>query len=857
MKIEKIFSTVSKTAALLAVLSFAYACGDGGHLQPQGGLGTSESKAEIISFYITKAGSDEQGNSVALDSGETTVTVGWQVIISNPGTGEDALGSKAEGDDVVEAPMITLDSEALGIHLKNLPATGTQEIEDVTEDAVFILTARFGSTVDTDQVTAIVASLEELDVTFTANPAEIYSGQTAELCWTISRAVANYEVIDSNGNVISSSDLVQGDEAPVTDADGMTAGGEANYTGEESEVEPAPAMPPAPPAGTSGCATVSPAETTTYTLTASADGAEEVIKEATVTVNQSVKIDYFTATPEKLEGRGEVELSWKVTPATADVAISGINLKLGTAEFGAEGKTTVVLGQTKTFELTATLPGCDACVDTASVTVEVELKGTLKITASGTQVIFEGESAEIEWSVTDEDGSPKTNANVKIKGGGFGQQGESKGMSDSVTVSPDETTNYTIEASAPDVAEGASGTVTVVVRNWRDAGTEMTKTVTAVGVSSDDVYVGFNDGLVGGGIKLEKSSNAGSTWSTVTLPLMDVIPGISGGPNNIRNFNDFFYPVNALIVDPDDSNMVYTATTGGVFFSKDGGGKWETLAVYALNNTDDIPLPHPTCKGETHKGWPGFAALGIKGLSQACDVAIASDGRFFIATDMRVEYLPLGAGPYIEKETADNDPEGANNAAYGRVNNDLEIAKIGNKEYLFVGTSEGVLKSVDMGGSFAQVAGSGAPGGDVYAVKVDKTNKKLYAGGADGKVYKCSISGNDCSGWSSKSLGGGAVYSIAIDPIKEGAVFAATSKGIYYTPDGAEWRDVTGGPMGSADIAVRSIASAKNGSEGSVFLGTADGVFATTSDVVNEGGTQASVATVNSARTAAQYLLAK
>lgn len=835
----------------LALVFTAAACADGSHTNVRPAPSTAVAPS-IMKFEISKVGGIEPaGSSVTVEPGES-VLLAWEVAVIAKDETKGELGGKADepasGKATAEAPVITLDSAELGIHLENLDAIGSQEIEGITADASFTLTATTSGGTDSRTVGVTVkAPVKPLEVSFTAAPEKITAGEKVELCWEISRSDATFSITDIEGNIIHSSggaaveeEEKEGEPAPGGKPEEMkgksAAEGEgAEETAEEESEEGGETI-------LKGCIDAFPAESTTYYITVSAPDAETVVEEAKVEVEVEVIIQSFAVTPEKISSETEVTLAWEVSPDDAIVLITPM---FDGQKFEAKGEAKAVVKEETTFTLKAYRAGSEEFAKTKDVTVRFEAYVGLVVEVSEDQVIFAGEEAEVNWIVKDSKGVEARGVPVRVRGGEAGAAGQTRDSSGSMTVKPTESTEYTIEVVSGGVV--VQKKVMVAVRNWKgpgagnisiDTATQSTRPITAVEVSKiypDVVYVGFGGGLFsvpgGLGFNLARGIGEGPVWNMIAMPYMAVFPTIAKkGSNNPAFFDDFEYPVNVIIAEAE-TGRIYIGTTGGVFYSDDDGASWKTLVGILLN--DDISLPHPTCFGKETAGWPGQA---LHGLGQVCDIAIASDGRFIIATDWLVEYLPNGVDTFLKEGAGPSGWTGYTGLPLGRVNNDLELAKFDDgKEVLFVGTSKGILRSMDLGATYEEAAGAGAPTSDIYTVKVDTKNNTLYAGGADGTLYICELANYTCKGWITHALGGGVIYSIELDPVKAGALFAAADGGIFYSADGKSWKNVTSNPIKSGTQA-RALAVAKSadGKTGSVWLGTSEGVFVTTSPIIKD-----------------------
>ena len=203
----------------------------------------------------------------------------------------------------------------------------------------------------------------------------------------------------------------------------------------------------APPAA-GGSVSVSPSETTTYTLTARGP-AGITTDTAPVRVNPppGPAIDTFTATSETITAGGSTTLEWTTTNATA-VTITGVSGTLG-----VDGSTSVSPTATTTYTLTAS--DGDASTDdaTASVTVTVNPAGpVINKFRPNTASIRKGSGTWLVWVTTD-----ATSASIDQ---GIGSVRPASGV---VRVSPSETTTYTLTVgNSAGVEATATTTLTVI-----------------------------------------------------------------------------------------------------------------------------------------------------------------------------------------------------------------------------------------------------------------------------------------------------------------------------------------------------------------------------------------------------------
>jgi plastocyanin len=219
-------------------------------------------------------------------------------------------------------------------------------------------------------------------VQFGANPASIQAGQTTTLNWILSNATS------------------------------------ASITPGVGAVDPK-----------TGSVSVSPTETTTYTITA--NGASgSTTSSVTVTVGASgPQVLRFEASPVTIQPGQQTTLSW-TTAGASTVSISGVG------SVTPNGSTTVSPSQTTTYTLTAT--GADGKSVTAPVTVTVAVGQVPQIVTfvATPQNIDAGASTKLCWQVT---GSTNITITPNV--------GSNLSPNDCATISPTQTTTYTLTAN--------------------------------------------------------------------------------------------------------------------------------------------------------------------------------------------------------------------------------------------------------------------------------------------------------------------------------------------------------------------------------------------------------------------------
>ena len=200
----------------------------------------------------------------------------------------------------------------------------------------------------------------------------------------------------------------------------------------------------------SGSVVVSPTQTTTYTLTASA-GTVSVTSPVVVTVSngQLSRIIGFTANPMTIQGGGSTQLCWQVENATT----VSINPAIGAV--GPQNCMTVSPTTTTTYTLTAR--NGQGTV-TASATVTVNQLKVLTFTSSPEYSTSAGSPVVLQWSTQ---GATSVGITGNITGAGVPASGLS--ANGTLTVNPNTNTDYTLTAYG-DGGAAVSVTIHVFVR---------------------------------------------------------------------------------------------------------------------------------------------------------------------------------------------------------------------------------------------------------------------------------------------------------------------------------------------------------------------------------------------------------
>jgi hypothetical protein len=197
-----------------------------------------------------------------------------------------------------------------------------------------------------------------------------------------------------------------------------------------------------------GSTTVSPAQTTTYTLSATSSDGKTVTAPITITVASGTipQVVVFVATPSTIDAGSSTKLCWQVTGATSISITPGVGSNLN-----ANDCATVSPSATTTYTLTAT--NATGQIQ-ANATVNV---GSVKITSFTANPVTSGAAgAPIVLSWTTENATSVVLIGSEIPA-------QTLPSSGSLTVNPITNSVYTLTAYGPG-GQTVSGTISVFVR---------------------------------------------------------------------------------------------------------------------------------------------------------------------------------------------------------------------------------------------------------------------------------------------------------------------------------------------------------------------------------------------------------
>jgi hypothetical protein len=444
------------------------------------------SPAETTLYRLVALNVDDSGNASQAADAEATVTV-----LAPPN--RPSLTLTLDPLTIVRGESATLswqsaDAEALTLTANGAPlalpegavAEGSLEVSP-TENTDYEMIAR-GPGGESSQQVALAVREPAVVVSFTASPGAVAAGGEVALTWE-TQGATRIELRDAEGALDVAGKAPQRDSLAVTVAAPttwtLTAFGEGSQGSAEASVTilPAPqitrweAVPAQVTRGEDSATRLFYATTNADAIQLLSDGqdltpegmdpaqGEIIITPAadgefllvatgpggraeattTVTVVDPVEIVRFTATPVEVIVGEPVTLGWTLRGATA-LTIIDEQGEAVEAEFALEGSVEITPAASGEYTLTATGPGGEASA-TVSVTVDEMVRVSLTLEP---EVIDEGGSATLSWqSIAAERlelfAEPGPTPDISAQAVASG----------SVTVSPAQTTRYTLTAFGP------------------------------------------------------------------------------------------------------------------------------------------------------------------------------------------------------------------------------------------------------------------------------------------------------------------------------------------------------------------------------------------------------------------------
>lgn len=334
-------------------------------------------------------------------------------------------------------------------------------------------------------------------LSFSATPSSIAPGASTTLSWTVADAASvsiapgigtvaangstsvspstttTYTITASNAEgTKTSSTVVTVNANPAASIDSFTATPSSIAPGGSSvlawSVSNATSVSISPGVGTFtqsiGNATVTPAATTAYTITATGPGGSNSTS-LTVTVSEpsaAPKVNTFSATPASIDLGESSILSWTTENATS------VNITPDVGTVNPNGSVTVTPTVSTAYSIVATGPGGEVTANTTIVVFQPDSAKVLSFTANPSSIVA-GQSSVLSWQTE--------NATTLDISPGVGTVA---GASGSVNVTPANNTSYTLVATGPGGQHSATATVNVTPQQVAPTITAQPKSTTVV-----------------------------------------------------------------------------------------------------------------------------------------------------------------------------------------------------------------------------------------------------------------------------------------------------------------------------------------------------------------------------------------
>ncbi len=389
-------------------------------------------KPVIASFSISPSGinagqsataswSVQGATALSIDNGVGAVS-GTQATLTPAQTTTYTLtATNAAGSSTATATVTVLQKPAFAMALTASPANidvgqSSTLIFEVTGAATLTIDNGVGDV--TGQISKLVAPAQTTTYTITATNAAGSATSSATVTVLQKPAINSFTAALSNINAGQSTTL-------SWSATGATSLSIDSGVGDVSGL---------------GSKSVTPAQTTTYTLTA-ANAAGSVTATATVTVLQKPVIGSFVASSGNINAGQSSTLSWSAAGATS------VSIDNGVGDVSGLSSKPVSPAQTTTYTLTATNAAGSA---TATATITVLQKPLIGTFAAATPNINVGQGTLLTWATSGA-------TTVSIDSGVGVVTGQN-----SVGVTPAQTTTYTLSATNAAGTTTATATVTVL-----------------------------------------------------------------------------------------------------------------------------------------------------------------------------------------------------------------------------------------------------------------------------------------------------------------------------------------------------------------------------------------------------------
>jgi len=530
-----------------------------GTIEPDVASTTGVSPTENTTYTITAT------NQYGSVSESVTIVVGQLPFVSISATEETITEGQTTTLiwDSINAESSTL-TQDVGTSIGDVAASGTIDVEPLVTTVYTVIAHNSNGDSDPADVTITVNPLPTID-TFATSASSINNGGTATLSWTTTSAdsasidhgigivgAANgstdvsplvsttYTIAAWNDyGMVSSSLTITVTQLPIVgisaSPEEITAGDTSTLTWTASNANIVSIDQEIGEVDQSGLLSVTPAVTTTYTITAT-NGNGSVTDSVTITVGDLPVIDTFIADPAAITQGESSTMTWSVTGADTVSINQGIGDVTGTTSYSVSPSATT------TYTLTAANAYGSV---TGSVTVTVGQLPSVDISVSP-ETITEGGTATLTWT--------SVNAESCIIDQGIGTVAQSG----SVDVSPSVTTTYTITAT--NISGEDTDSVTVTVNNLPAVSISADPVAIVVGSSSTLSWTSTNADSVSlshgiGNVDLNGSTSVSPSFTTTyTITAANAFGSVTG------TVTVTVYDVPSVIIDAEPVNII----TGGL-----------------------------------------------------------------------------------------------------------------------------------------------------------------------------------------------------------------------------------------------------------------------------------------------------
>jgi photosystem II stability/assembly factor-like uncharacterized protein len=292
--------------------------------------------------------------------------------------------------------------------------------------------------------------------------------------------------------------------------------------------------------------------------------------------------------------------------------------------------------------------------------------------------------------------------------------------------------------------------------------------------NSQNVYAGVS----GGGVY--KTANGGQSWSQTN----------SGLPNGATP--------TSIVIDPTNPQRIVIGTFyTGTFVSTNGGQSWSAInsdissalvQAVALDPSNTQTIYAGTTSG-VYKTTNGGASGGylFNGMRATAITAVVID-----PNNSRIVYAGISGGAVQKSTDGGNTWTLVNNGIldFGVFVNDLAIDR-SNSQTLYAATRGGVYKTTNGGASWSAVD-TGLPTQTPFKLAIDRQNSQnLFVGTLGGGVYRTTNGGASWSAVNSGLPSNAVIIALTVDPTNGQTAYAGLQSGtsiIYKTTNGgASW----------------------------------------------------------------------